>query len=530
MLSYAPYIGGKDAEGVGWTYVVKASAYLRDSRGTFRMKRQLELGHDVEIPDDVVGRVARCNAEHSQEAVRAARAASREFRRTPLAVRAKMLNDIYYAVVAHIEEFEELLVAEGHPRRLARWEISGVLRGIDPATTEWYTKQLHQTYEFEGRTVEVVRKPDGVVCINPPQNAAGSNAVMGVLALLAGNTLVVKAPRSSPLSVMWWYRELVVPVLEQYGAPPGTVNVISGRANEVLEGWLDNPDVDDVLFFGDSVAGLRLEDECIKRGKKPILELAGNDGFVVWHDADLDAAARALIESFYGSSQICMVPKYAVVHPAVAEEFLAALVPLVTALKPGFPESETTLLSPVLKTDQYFDFLSEAREAGATMLCGGRRLDVHGEEAADGVFLEPTVIRVDGLADSRKLSAVREETFFPLLPVVVPDAGDPIDDDEQLLATVIDFLDANEYGLRNSLWTVSREVADEVATSLGNGGMLKINDSHIGFTSYLSTHGGTGKTGGVFGEMNYLGLRTSHVQGISWGTGDPQPLDKLVMG
>lgn len=529
MLSYSPYIGGKDAEGVGWTYVVKASAYLRDGRGTFRMKRQLELGNDVEGTDDVVGRVARCNAEHSRQAVQAARAAAREFGRTPLPVRAKMLNDIHNAVAARVEEFEELLVAEGHPRRLARWEISGVLRGCDPATIEWYATQLHQTFEFDGRTVELVRKPDGVVCINPPQNAAGSNGGLGILALLAGNTLVVKAPRSSPLSVAWFYRDVVAPVLEQYGAPPGTVNVISGGANEVLEGWLDNPDVDDVFFFGDSVTGLRLEDECVKRGKKPILELAGNDGFVVWHDADLDAAARALIECFYGSSQICMVPKYAVVHPAVADDFLAALLPRVQALQPGFPEDETTLLSPVLKTDKYFDFLSEARESGAAVLCGGRRVDVHGEEAADGVFVQPTVVRVDGLADSRKLSAVREETFFPLLPVIVPDAGDPADDDE-LLATVIEFLDANEYGLRNSLWTGSREVADEVASSLNNGGMLKINDSHIGFTSYLSTHGGTGKTGGVYGEMNFVGLRTSHVQGISWGTGDPQPLDKLVTG
>lgn len=530
MLSYSPYINGKDVEGVGWTYVVKASAYLRAGRETFRMKRQLELGrHEGEIPDDVVGRVGRCNAEHNREAVRAARAASREFGRTPLAIRAKMLNDIHNAVVTRVGEFEELLVAEGHPRRLARWEISGVLRGCDPATIEWYTTQLHQTYDFQGRTVELVRKPDGVVCINPPQNAAGSNAGLGILALLAGNTLVVKAPRSSPLSVAWFYREIVVPVLEQYGAPAGTVNVISAGANEVLDSWLDDPDVDDVFFFGDSVAGLRLGEECVRRGKKPILELAGNDGFVVWRDADLGAAARALLESFYGSSQICMVPKYAVVHPAVADEFLATLVPLVEALRPGFPEDETTVLSPVLKTDKYFDFLSEAREAGAAVLCGGRRIDVDGEEAADGVFLQPTVIRVDGLADSRKLSAVREETFFPLLPVVVPGGGDAADDAD-LLNTVIEFLDDNEYGLRNSVWTGSREVADEVAGSLRNGGMLKINDSHIGFTSYLSTHGGTGKTGGVYGEMNFVGLRTSHVQGISWGNGDPQPLDELVAG
>jgi delta 1-pyrroline-5-carboxylate dehydrogenase len=98
---------------------------------------------------------------------------------------------------------------------------------------------------------------------------------------------------------------------------------------------------------------------------------------------------------------------------------------------------------------------------------------------------------------------------------VVPAAGD----DETLLDDVITFLNDNVYGLRNSLWTTDPEVIDAMATRVTNGGLLKVNDSHIGFVPCLSTHGGTGRTGGPFGELNYPLLRTSHLQGISVAEG-----------
>jgi acyl-CoA reductase-like NAD-dependent aldehyde dehydrogenase len=97
-----------------------------------------------------------------------------------------------------------------------------------------------------------------------------------------------------------------------------------------------------------------------------------------------------------------------------------------------------------------------------------------------------------------------------------------------LLEDVIEFLNANKYGLRNSIWTGDEQLARRFAEGVMNGGLLKINDSHIGFNAILSTHGGTGRTGGPYGELNYAGLRTSHLQGISWGDGDPRPLDPRV--
>ncbi|MFJ4187292.1 aldehyde dehydrogenase family protein [Kitasatospora sp. NPDC089509] len=525
MKSYPLHIDGQDVEGDRWIYVVRSSAFLEDPKPAFDLKRSLELNRGAVPTDDVVARCALGGMDANDAAVRAARKASRAWGRTPQAVRSRIVVEFNRRLAARADELIEILIAEGHPRRLAQWEVSGMLCGTDEATIRWYESQLHQTFESQGRRIDLVRKPDGVVCVNPPQNAAGSNSTMGIFALLAGNTLVVKAPRSSPLSVMFVYRELLVPILQEHGAPPGTVNLICGPAAGILRDWVSNPLVDDILFFGDSPAGLKLGEECLRNGKKAVLELAGNDGFVVWRDADLDAAARALEESFYGSSQICMVPKYAVVHPAVAEEFLDLFVERVRKLRPGQPEDPEVLLSPVLKVDRFFDFKAEALGAGGRLLCGGERVGLDGLESPTGLFCEPTVIRLDGLERARGLSVVGEETFFPLLPVIVPDE----DSDERLFEAVVDFLDGNAYGLRNSLWTRDEDLVDRFATEVGNGGQLKINDSHIGFSPILSTHGGNRQTGGPYGELNYAGLRTTHLQGIVRGTGDPRPLDPRVL-
>jgi acyl-CoA reductase-like NAD-dependent aldehyde dehydrogenase len=324
---------------------------------------------------------------------------------------------------------------------------------------------------------------------------------------------------------MFLFRDILAPILERHDAPPGTMNVVCGNAGGMLRSWVESPLVDDLIYFGGSATGLKLGEECLKNGKKAILELAGNDGFVVWHDADLDAAARALEECFYGSSQICMVPKYAIVHPDVADRFIGLFVERVAQIRPGYPEDPDVLLSPVLKVDGYFDSIAEAREAGGEVLCGGERVDVHGVPSTRGMFCQPTVIRIDGLPRASGLSCVREETFFPVIPVVVPEQSP----DELLFEDVVEFLNANKYGLRNSLWTRDERLAHRFTDNITNGGQLKVNDSHIGFSPILATHGGTGQTGGPYGELNYVGLRTSHMQGISWGDGDPRPLDRRVV-
>ncbi len=514
MKSYPLLIDGKEEEGTGWTYVLKASSLIKDPMSAFNLKRGLETGEISEYGEDagVVGRCAYGDRDHNTRAVDAAARAAREFSRFSIEQMKDIADDIRNALHERRDEFVEILIAEGHPRRLAEWEVEGVIHGGDHKTIGWSFDQMRESHTVDGREILFVRRPDGVVCLNPPQNAAGSNCVLGVPALLAGNTLVVKAPRTTPLSVMFIYHDLVQPVLEKHGAPKGTLNLISGDTRSILKQWIKNPKVDDIFFFGDSQVGLKIGRECIENDKKPLLELAGNDGFVVWHDADLENAAMALAESFYGSGQICMVPKYAIVHPQVADEFTALMQEQVAAMKPGYPEDPDTVLSPVLKADKFWDFLSQAREAGCEILAGGRKIDVDGNETMEGFFFEPTLIEVNGFELADTLSCVREETFFPMLPLVIPTLGQS---DETLAEEVLDFMNANRYGLRNSLWTADPSLIDRFVAGLSNGGQIKVNESHIGFSPYLSTHGGNDYTGGPFGELNYPMLRTSHLQGIS---------------
>ncbi|MFZ3471800.1 aldehyde dehydrogenase family protein [Streptomyces sp. 2.9] len=262
--------------------------------------------------------------------------------------------------------------------------------------------------------------------------------------------------------------------------------------------------------------GIEIGNECFRRGKKPLLELAGNDGFVVWEDADLDQAAHAAAESFLASTQICMVPKFAVAHPAVADGFLRRLADLADLLRPGLPSEPGAVLAPVAKAKDFLAMVAACRATDATVITGGGLLDLAGRPSGHGPFAQPTVVRVDGLARADRLPAVTEETFFPLLPVVVPTAAETGPD---LLDRIVALLNRNRYGLRNSLWTASPATIDRFLGAVTNGGMIKINDTHAGTTPYAPTHGGTGLSGGPCGETYYPLLRATHLQAVSIGTG-----------
>lgn len=519
LLSYSAYIGGEDFTGSGWVYTVSSQSLLEDVFTSVKLKRALEKDPDpnsiaAQHPY-VVGRCAIIADDDVDLATEAAAGALDTWAAVPLADRMRLGERFREQLVAHQDTLLDILVAEAHPRKLARWELTCLLQVFSKASCSYYAQQMYAEFHQGPRRLIVRRQPDGVVCVFPPQNAPAPSAALAVLALMAGNTLVVRAPRSIALSTYYIMRELVAPLLEELGAPPGTLNVICGRPRPMLDHWLAHPLVDDILFFGGSEEGLRFERDCVARGKKPILELAGNDGLLVWKDADLVLAAEAITEAFYGSGQICMVPNYVLVHPDIAEDLLAEVRRQTAEIRPGFPQDDDVVLSPVRRSERFFKLLDQATGLGGEIITGGRRVEVDGTPSTSGVFLEPTVVRVDGLDEAREYDIVREETFFPLLPIVVLHEAP----DEELLDQAIRFLNANRYGLRNSLWARSPEVIDRVVARLRNGGLLKVNDSHIGFLPYLPTHGGTGLTGGAFGEANYPIIKTSHLQGVSISEG-----------
>ncbi|MFJ4876190.1 aldehyde dehydrogenase family protein [Streptomyces sp. NPDC088745] len=527
LLSYASLIDGKSVPGDRWVYVVDSDALLQDAFASLTLKRKLESGRLA--PEDlpggsIVGRVARADREAVEQAVRAAAGATAEWNAFPLDVRLNQFGELLHRRLTETAERTiDILLREGHPLALARWQVSGALECFSPQSLDFYRSQmLHETTQGPRRT-SVRRRPDGVVCLNPPQNAPLSSALLGVTSMMAGNSLVVRAPRSAPLGVMYVLHEVVAPALEELGAPRGTLNAVCGDPAPVLNSWLESPLVDDIMYFGSSEAGIRFQDRCVAAGKKPILELAGNDAVVVWKDADLEYAAEALTESFFGSGQLCMIPNQVLAHPDVADELVALLARKAGEIKAGSVRDEDVLLTPVLRNEKFFECLQDALDGGAELVCGGHAMQADGTRDTAGIFLEPTVVLVRGMEAARRIQAVRHETFFPLLPVI---AAEPAPE-SVLLERFTDFVNSNPYGLRNSVWAKDPEAVEHFVTRITKGGLLKVNDSHIGFLPGLPTHGGTGLTGGVHGEANYPILRTSHIQGVSVSDGSVRPRDAV---
>lgn len=518
------YIGGECVDTDERAYGISVRAVL-DPTGpeTTRLFRLLREGSEEELHahPHVLCSVALATPEQGQAALRAAAAAVQRLRTVPLADRFGYVRDLYENFLAHREELSRILRLEGCPKVLAEAQLNVVLALTRPESLDQARSLLRQEIAAARHTIVLQRQADGVVCIDPPGHAP----LFGLIASLvtvAGNAVVIRVPPSCASSLSYALHEIIIPTLESCGAPAGMVNVLCADYEVTMQQWLDSPLVNSIYYFGSSEHGLSLERKCVERGKRAILELSGNDGVLVWRDADLDYAVAALLEAFYASGQICFSPKYAIIHPAIADELLNRLKAAACALRPGDPENSDTVLSPVLRATAFHRCLNEALDAGATTVCGGKQVDLRGEPDPHGLFIEPTVLRVDGFALADTIAAVRAETFFPLLSVVVPDDG------PDLLDRSIEFLNGNAYGLRNSLWAEDPEVIELFTTAVSNGGLLKVNDSHMGHAPCLPCPGGTGQSGGPHGEAAYPFLRASRLQAVAIATTRTHPRDALL--
>ncbi|WP_461017278.1 aldehyde dehydrogenase family protein, partial [Streptomyces daliensis] len=520
ILSFGPLLGGTPLPSpTEWVYALRASALIDDPLGATCYRNALNAGRmgPEAHPGTVLGRCALAGPEHMDAALRAARAAAAEWGGSPPARRAALAEAFRERLRAHADTLTGLLVEEGHPVRLARTEVENLLTFFGPETTEWCLRQLETRHTTDGRTMVLRRVPDGVVCVQPPQNTPALAVGAAFQSVLAGNALVVRLSRQAPVAAMYLLERVAVPALADAGAPPGVLSALCADPAQALDTWLASPLVDDVLYFGDCLRGEQLEKACLTAGKKPVLELGGNDMVMVWRDAPLEQAVEVLMESFHGSGQICCAPNLALVHPGIADSLTGLLTDRVRALRPGFPDDPSVVLAASPSTAGYDAALADARQAGARVLTGGRHLDVHGRESDIAVFAEPALVRVDGLARARELRSVRHETFFPLLTLVVPD---PASDDE-LRAGMTAFVASGSYGLRNSLLARDPEVIDRFVQDVRSCGQLRVNDSHLAGVPYLSQHGGPGLSGDRHGELNYPMLRTSRLQGVSMAQSPP---------
>lgn len=518
MRFFPLLINGVEVDTGEYAYLAGADEMIKDPVGCVRLQRVASKNeNDDLVKEKIFAKYCISHENEIDESINAAYEAFESFRYFSFSKRSKMLNDVYELLLENKERLLELLVLEGHPEMLALWEFDGMEMAYRPQCIDYFKSQLRGSFGIhENESLGWIRKPDGVIVVSPPGNASCSNSMTAGFALLGGNTLIIKPPLRAPIATLYLWHEVFWKALKANGAPKGTINTIVGNSSLITEKWLSSPKISDLYFFGDSATGMQIGAKAFLAGKKPILELSGNDALIVWKDADIKLAAKSLVEAFLGSTQICMVPKKAFVHNEIYEKFEAEFLMEVKKIKCGLPSAKDVALTPVIKMVDFFDYLNDAMSKGANLISGGKKVNHEGLEDDKGVFLQPSVVRIDEWEKALTMKCVLEENFFPLIPLIrINSGGRGADRDSGIFNVMVEMVNRNRYGLRTSVWVNSNYYTAKFVKKLDRSGLLRINSRHTGFSPFLTTHGGPGLSGGPFGEANYIWHKTTHLQNVS---------------
>ncbi|MFI6022280.1 aldehyde dehydrogenase family protein [Streptomyces sp. NPDC051287] len=453
--------------------------------------------------EDTVGLAPEASGDQVLAACAAAREAFGAWSRTPAAERAAVLGRAADLIRSRLKEYADLARAEtGATTGTARAMQVGVAAArfrryatVEPA--EWpVPPQINEAGPMGKAGVMgalAVRQPVGVVaCItsynNPWANPAGKVAP----ALAMGNTVVVKPAPQDPLSV---YR--MAEALEEAGAPPGVLNVVSGRSAGVGRAAVASPDVDMVSFTGSTAVGQHIAEVCGRDMKRQLMELGGKGAAVVLDDADLASAVAGIGTTFsFYSGQICTAPTRVLVQRGLYDRLVDGLAAYARRLTVGDPAAPDTVVGPVISAEhraRVESYVELARKEGATVVTGGERPPLE-----RGFYVAPTV-----LADcTNDMRAAREEIFGPVVCVI------PFDDEEEGVALAND----SDYGLLDYVWSADVARAFRVARRLRAGG---VGINTVG-RNMEAPFGGF-KRSGVGRDVGSYALHAySEVQAIVW--------------
>ena len=342
----------------------------------------------------------------------------------------------------------------------------------------------------------VNKSPVGVVACISPYNFPLTNMAGKIApALVAGNTIVMKAPAQDPLSIIELAR-----ICEAAGIPPGVVNVITSVAPEPAAALVDSRDVDMVSFTGSTGVGARIYESGAKTMKRLLLELGGKGACVVFDDADLASAVTCLVSTWaFHSGQICTAPTRAIVSHKVYDELVSKLAAAAPHLKVGPPTEAATVVGPVISGAQRHrieSYIKLGKEEGGEVVVDGTRPSGPGLD--QGFYVGPTLIAGCG----KGMRVVREEIFGPVIVVV------PFDDDDEALELAND----SDFGLYNYVFSRNTGRAMEVARHMraGNVGINTAQRNHESpFGGFKMS--GVGRDGGRWGIDAY-----TEIQSVVW--------------
>lgn len=431
-------------------------------------------------------------------AVEAAAAALPLWRALSALERGRLLRRWYELVVEARDDLARLLTLEqGKPLAEARAEVTSAAAFI-----EWYAEEGRRVYgetipaPSSDRRFLVAKQPVGVCAAITPWNFPSAMVTRKVApALAAGCTIVVKPAEQTPLSA------LALGVLaERAGIPAGVLNILTGDPLAIGRVLTEDPRVRKLSFTGSTETGRQLMAQCAPTLKRLSMELGGNAPFIVFDDADLEAAVQGAIAAKYrNSGQTCVCANRFLVHEAVADDFAERLVRAVQSLQVGPGLEEGTEQGPLIdeaalaKVER---LLADALERGGRVLCGG------GRHAAGGTFFQPTVVA--GVTPDMAIG--REEIFGPLAPILT------FRTEQEAVAAA----NATEYGLAAYFYTRDLARLWRIGGALEYG-MVGVNTGLV--ANEAAPFGGVkqsgfGREGSRHGIEEYLDLQYICVGGI----------------
>lgn len=444
----------------------------------------------------LLGTVPRMGQAETRRAIEAANAAWAGWRSKTARERAVILRRWFELMHEHIDDLALIMTAEqGKPLAESRGEILYAASYL-----EWYAEEGKRAYgdviptNASDTRIVVVKEPVGVCAAITPWNFPSAMITRkAAAALAAGCPMVVKPAAQTP------YSALALAVLaEEAGVPTGIFSVITGSASQIGAEMTSNPIVRKLSFTGSTEIGRLLMEQGAPTIKKMSMELGGNAPFIVFDDADLDAAVKgAVISKYRNSGQTCVCANRLYVHDSVYDAFASKFVDAVNALKVGDGMEAGVELGPLIDqaaVEKIQDHIEDAVSKGGRILTGGK------PHALGQTFFEPTVVAdvVPGM------KVAKEETFGPMAPLF------RFSSDDEVIAMAND----TEFGL--AAYFYSRDIGRvwRVAEALEYG-MVGIN------TGILSNE--AAPFGGV--KQSGLGREGSH-----YGLDDYMVIKYLCMG
>ena len=440
---------------------------------------------------DVLGTIPNMGAAETQAAIDAANAALPAWRALTAKERATKMKAWYQLMMDNQDDLGLMMTLEqGKPLAEAKGEIAYAASFI-----EWFAEEAKRVYgetipgHQPDKRIVVLKQPIGVAAAITPWNFPSAMITRKAgAALAAGCTMVIKPAAETPYSAL-----ALAELAERAGIPAGVINIVTGDAVAIGGVLTSSPIVRKLSFTGSTPIGIKLMEQSAPTLKKLSLELGGNAPFIVFDDADLDAAVEgAMISKYRNAGQTCVCANRLYVQAGVYDAFAAKLTEAVEKLKVGSglePESTTGPLISSAAVEKVQAHLQDALDKGATIVTGGK------PHALGGTFFEPTVItNVD-----KSMRVAREETFGPMAPLF---KFTDVDD-------VIEQANDTDFGLAAYFYTNNLARVWKVAEALDYG-MVGINTGLI--STEVAPFGGVkasglGREGSHHGIEEYLELK-----------------------